>query len=111
VINPDGRALITLPPTQIISCSLHNPNILHSSCTDIVLGIQDCDKVLKRLQEEAYDRALEELLETANELDLLGLAQTNAETAIYGLLQSFGYEQIEFQHSDVILPPDESCVP
>lgn len=111
VINPDGSTMITLPPTQITGCSLRNPQIERSSCTDIPLGVQDCDSVLKRLQEEAYDRATEELLETATELDLLDLAQANAETAVYGLLQNFGYEQVQFQHSDAVLPPDDSCIP
>jgi hypothetical protein len=111
VINPDGSAVIMLPPTMITGCSLRNPTIEHSSCTDIPLGVQDCDDIFKRLQEEAYDRATEELLETATELDLLGLAEKNAETAVYGLLQNFGYEEVQFQHSDAIVPPDESCVP
>ncbi|MBN2303560.1 MAG: DUF4230 domain-containing protein [Anaerolineae bacterium] len=110
IVNPDGSLTIVLPPAQLTGCFLGKPDILHRSCTDIPM-LQDCGKIIERMQEKAYDRAIDALRETAYELALLDQAYLKAEASIYELLNSLGYENIEFQRSEEEVLPDETCFP
>jgi len=103
-----GNLTIVLPPAQLTGCYLGKPDIVQRDCTDIPL-VQDCGKIVERLQDEAYDRALEELRETAYELELLDLAYQEAESRIHELLTNLGHTNVSFQLSDEVLAPDETC--
>lgn len=110
VIQPDGSLTITLPPAQLTGCYLGKPDILDRSCVDIPL-LQDCGKIVNRLQNEAYNRSIDELRNTANEMDIVSLAYKEAESRIYDLLKSLGYQQVAFQRSAEPLPPSATCYP
>jgi hypothetical protein len=107
VARSDGSLTITLPPAQLTWCDLGKPDN-DVDCTDIPF-VQDCNAIVDRLQDEAYDRAIEELRETAYELDLLTLANDEAESRVYALLESLGYTRVTFQRSTEELPASETC--
>jgi hypothetical protein len=108
VVNPDHSLTVILPPPQITHCDLGKPEINRWDCRGWA-GLQDCSARRERTESVAYDRAMEELLQTGNELDLLTLASQNAQSTLYQLLKSLGYDQVQFQQSAEVLPPDESC--
>ncbi|MBI5961601.1 MAG: DUF4230 domain-containing protein [Chloroflexi bacterium] len=108
LVLPDGSITITLPSAQLTGCYLGKPDILTRRCTDIPV-VQDCGKIIARLQDDAYDRAINDLRETAYEIDLLSLAYQEAETRIYDLVKSLGHEQITFQRSLEPLPDSATC--
>ncbi|MEB2287260.1 MAG: DUF4230 domain-containing protein [Anaerolineae bacterium] len=110
VASADDVLTVTLPPAQITHCSLGKPEVHSWDCRGWA-GLQDCGGRFRRMQGEAYDRAIDDLLETATTLDLLGLATQNAQATLYDLLQKLGFEQIVFQTSAEVLPPDSSCLP
>ncbi len=106
--NDDGSLTVILPPAQLTGCYLGKPDIQYRYCADIPL-IQDCGKIVERLQEEAYDRGIVELRETAYEMNLLETAYEEAESRIYDLLRNLGYAQVAFERSDDVLPPSPTC--
>ena len=110
LINEDGSLTVVLPPAQLTGCYLSKPEVIQRDCTDIPF-VQDCGKILQRLNGEAYDRAIDELRETAIEMDLLGLANDEAENRIFQLLSSLGYERVNFQRSLEESTIAQTCYP
>lgn len=109
VNDAENSITIALPPPEITGCFLQNPQVLESSCGNLVL--QSCTQRIEDMTEEAYDKGLEYLYDTALEGDLLGQAYEQAEDVLRNLLDTFGYDSIKFELSTETLPPDPSCVP
>lgn len=110
VAGADGVLTVALPPAQITHCDLGKPEVHSWSCRGWA-GLQDCGGRFRRMQDEAYNRAMSDLLETAATLNLLDLATRNAQATLYDLLLKLGFEQVVFQTSTAVLPPDSSCLP
>ncbi len=109
-VDGPGRVTINLPPSQITGCYLRDPEILENTCGSNVLGTANCSDTYENLQQTAYNRAMSDLLETAQEQDVTGLAIASAESAISGLLEDLGFDDIVFNRSINVLPPDDSCL-
>jgi hypothetical protein len=105
----DNQVSIYLPPVQVTGCYLQEPEILKWECGYIIWGGGQCDDKLNELQDVLYEEGLAELLLKAEELNIAEAAYTNAESQIYDLVSGLGYDQVYFERSTEVPPPDDSC--
>lgn len=107
VVGDDNQLTVTLPPVYLTSCDLGQPDY-DASCFDIIF-VQDCNSIVDDLQDAAYVRGINALRETAYEMDLQALAEAEAENVVRDLLDTLGYEDVEFLHSLEEHPDDDTC--
>ncbi|MDY7080592.1 MAG: DUF4230 domain-containing protein [Chloroflexota bacterium] len=103
IVADDGRAIVTLPPAEVLVVTLDNQDSYVYDRDTGLIGVNPA------LETEARRAAEDEILNVALEDGILEVAQRNAETYVRQLILALGFREVIF--TQPLLTPVPTATP